>query len=73
MKKSKDMCVGCYNNDYNHGLGGAKECFSYSSAEIKLRKEVHINQVPPWTQEPQKMMSCYRRPQFVFVDGDRQQ
>jgi len=71
MKKSKQMCSGCYNDDYNHGLGGAKGCWSYDSATVKLRKAVHINQVPPWNQKPTLMMSCFNRPQWVYVDGDK--
>lgn len=70
-EENKKHCSGCYNDDYNHGLGGAKECFYLNSAELKLRKQVHINQVPPWNQEPKEMLSCYRKYQYVFVDGDR--
>lgn len=71
-KKSKSMCSGCYCDDYNNGLGGAKECWNFQNAQVKLRKEVHINQVPPWTQKPKQMLSCYHRPQWVYVDGDAQ-
>lgn len=69
MKKSKGMCSGCYNNDYNHGLGGSKECWSFADAEIIKRLEVHINQSPPYNADNARpMMSCYRKPQWVFVD-----
>lgn len=72
MKKNKSMCSGCYNDEYNHGLGGAKECWSFESATVKLQKEVHINQMPPWKQKPEKMLSCFNRPQWVYVDGDKE-
>jgi len=69
--KSKQKCQGCYYNDYNHGLGGSKGCWNYESAIMKLRKRVHMSQVPPWNQEPEMMKSCYTAEQWVFVDGDR--
>ncbi len=68
MKKSKAMCDGCYNNDYNNGLGGAKECWSYPEAEIKQRMAIHVSQPPPYDKNFKPMMSCYRKPQFVFVE-----
>lgn len=70
VEKSKAMCAGCYCNDYNHGLGGAKECWNFGKAKVKLRKAVHINQVPPWKQKPAPMLDCYHKSQWVFVDGD---
>lgn len=69
-KKSKTLCSECYCDDYNHGLGGAKVCFRYKDAKVILRKKVHINQVPPWTQKPEWRMSCYNKPQWYFVNGD---
>ncbi len=68
----KKHCEGCYNNDYNHGLGGAKECWSLKEAKLIKRKRVHINQVPPWTQEAALYPNCYRVPQYVFV-GENQE
>jgi len=64
-------CAGCYNDVYNHGCGGAKECWSLKTAKLILRKEVHINQRPPWTQKARQFPSCYRRPQFVYVGKDQ--
>ena len=71
-KMGKEYCRGCYNDDYNHGLGGAKECWSFADAKLKMRKIVHINQVPPWTQKPQLLPSCYTMQKHVIVDGDRE-
>lgn len=63
------MCVGCYNNFYNGNNSiGVKECWHLKSARVVMRKKVHINQVPPWTQDPIKVLNCRREPQFVFVD-----
>lgn len=71
MKKSKDLCAGCYNNDYNNGLGGAKECWSYSEAEVVDRIPVHINQMPPYDKKnARKMLNCYRQPQMCYPTPD---
>lgn len=68
MSKSKDACAGCYNDDYNHGLGGAKECFSFSSAEIIKRLAVGVNQVPPFNKNlAEPMMSCYTQRGMCYV------
>ena len=34
LKPNKSMCSGCYNNAYNCGLGGAKECWSFNGAKV---------------------------------------
>lgn len=67
----KKHCAGCHNNVYNHGLGGAEQCWSLSSAKIEWRKEVHVDQVPPWDQKAKRVPSCYRKPRYVYVDADR--
>ena len=66
--KDKTLCGGCYNNDYNWGLGGAKECWSFKSAKITRRKQVPLDQVPPWTQLPIYKFNCYQRRGYVFID-----
>ena len=70
MDKSK--CVGCYLNDYNNGLGSAKECWSFTSAELILRKEVSVHQRPPWTQEATLLPNCYQRTGYVYVRPDQE-
>jgi len=65
MKKSD--CIGCYNNDYNYGLDRAKECWCFETAELIWRKEVHIDQVPPWNQKAKKLPSCYKKQRYVYV------
>jgi hypothetical protein len=64
-------CSGCYNNIYNQGAGGAKECWSLENAEVVMRKEVHIDQVPPWNQKPIKVLSCYTKPRYCYMRPDR--
>lgn len=69
MKKQKTMCSGCYNDDYNSGLGGAKECWSFSGAKVTDKISVHINQTPPYDKNnAEKKLSCYHKPQWIFVE-----
>lgn len=69
-------CAGCRNNFYNGNNSlGVTRCWSLADAKLILRKRVHINQVPPWTQKPTKILSCYHESQYVFVnceERDRQ-
>jgi hypothetical protein len=63
------MCSGCRNNFYNgNNPYGVKRCWSLDNAEVVKRKRVHINQVPPWTQEPIKVLSCFHQQGYVFVN-----
>ena len=39
-------CDGCYNEDYHHGLGGAKKCWSFDEAEMKLGRKQHRDALP---------------------------
>ena len=67
----KENCRGCYNDEYNYGLGGAKECWCFSTAKLIFRKEVHIDQTPPWNQKAKKFPSCYRKSKYVYVNPDQ--
>jgi len=60
-------CAGCYNNDYNHGLGGATECWALKSMKLIKRKAVHVDQVPPWNQKAKLTPSCHRKPHHIYV------
>jgi len=65
-------CAGCYNDDYNHGLGGSHRCWMLDSMEIIWRKKVAMDQVPPWTQKAQRYPKCYRRSGYVFVGAHQE-
>lgn len=68
MKPSKEMCNGCYNNDYNFGLGGSKECWSFSSAKIEKKIHIPIDRRPPYDKKSAKnTMSCFNRKGYVHV------
>jgi hypothetical protein len=64
-------CSGCYCNAYNNGAGGATKCWNLKAAKLVMRKEVHVDQRPPWNQKARKLPSCYRRPRFVYVGPTR--
>jgi hypothetical protein len=68
----KRNCYGCYNDDYNRGLGGAEECWGFKKAKLIMRKKVHVDDRPPWKQAPALYPSCYRQPRFVFMQPNRE-
>jgi hypothetical protein len=70
-EKRKRYCSGCYCNDYNHGLGGAKECWSLADAKVVWKKLVHIDQHPPWNQKPERMLDCFHMQRYVCVGPKR--
>lgn len=63
----KKACAGCYNDDYNRGLGGAKECWSLDTMYVTLRRRVHRDEVPPWRAAPEALPSCYQQRGYIFV------
>lgn len=71
MKKTKEACCGCYNDDYNRGLGGSKECWSYKSAKIIKRIGISVHRPPPYDKDSaEPMMDCYTRKQMVYVNPE---
>lgn len=69
---TKSHCSGCEDDFYNHGGGGAKECWAFESAKLIMRKKVSIDQIPPWKQKAAQYPSCYHVKRFVFVGPDRE-
>ena len=65
-RMTREACSGCYNNDYNHGLGGAKECWSFKDAKIVMKRKIHVDQIPPYKQKPQPYPNCYQQRRYVF-------
>lgn len=61
-------CAGCRDNYYNRG---EDRCWSFDTATTVWRKEVPMDQRPPWTQKAKRVLSCYRRSGYVYVDPDR--
>ena len=61
-------CAGCEQNFYNgNNPLGVQECWSLDGAKLIWRKEVHIDQRPPWNQKARMFMSCFQRRRYVFV------
>ena len=68
LPKTKQMCTGCYNNDYNYGLGSAKECWSFESAEIIARLAIDVNRSPPYDWDnAEDRLSCYNKKGMVYI------
>jgi hypothetical protein len=62
-------CSGCRNNFYNGNNDlGVSKCWSLANAKVVWRKFVHVDQVPPWNNKPERTLSCHSRPRFVSVD-----
>lgn len=62
-------CSGCRDDFYNgHNNLGVKECWSLKTARLIWRKEVHIDQRPPWNQKARRLPSCYHADRYVYVD-----
>lgn len=65
-------CAGCHDDFYNyHGLSPTGRCWSLASMKLDWRKEVPVDQCPPWTQKAKRLPTCYHRPRFVYVGKDQ--
>lgn len=65
-------CIGCREDFYNtSGNSTDGECWNLKRAKLVWKKEVHIDQSPPWTQKAKRLLSCYHRPRHVYVGKDQ--
>jgi len=62
-------CVGCYNEYYNQHE--PNHCWHLPKARIIYRKEVHINDRPPWNHTPKKLPDCYRKSKHIYAAADQ--
>lgn len=70
-KPTKQDCGGCYNDVYNHGCGGAKECWSFEDAQMVKKLDVPISMPPPFTRlKPTTRPSCYKAQGYARVAQD---
>ncbi len=61
-------CAGCHDDHYNQpGNSWSGRCWSLPKMKLIKRKEVSIDQVPPWNQKARLFPACYHRPRFVYV------
>lgn len=67
------LCNGCEDNFYNgNNPLGIKECWLLKTAKVAMKKQVHINQYPPWKQKPIRTLSCYHQKQYIFVGATQE-
>lgn len=72
QKATTRDCVGCYNNVYNHGCGGASVCWNLEDAKLVRRLIIHVDQRPPYNlKETELVPSCYKKQRFVTVDPEK--
>jgi len=64
-------CAGCCDNYYNSANSNTGMCWARPTAKMVWKKEVPIDQRPPWNQKAQYLPSCYRRPGCVYVKPDQ--
>jgi hypothetical protein len=68
-KQKLELCVGCRDDFYNGKNDlGIPECWCLKDAKLVWRKEVHIDQVPPWLQAPVHVLSCFRKPKHYYFE-----
>ena len=67
---TKGNCVGCQDDCYNDGTI-TKECWSFATAKLILRKKIANHQRPPWKQSAHLFPSCYRQRGYILVNGNR--
>lgn len=71
-RMTKQHCAGCHSDFYNgHNDLGVTECWSFKDAKLVLRKEIPVDQRPPWTQDAQLLPNCYSRPRYVYVKPEQ--
>ncbi len=60
LKAKKDMCSGCYENEYNFGLGGAKGCWNFKDAKVVDKIAYpNLNCTEAQREKYKKTLSCY--------------
>ena len=70
---SRKWCSGCHDDFYNvSGNSTDGICWCRDTAKIIWRKEVSIDQRPPWTQKAKRLPSCYHRQRYVYVKPNQE-
>ncbi len=66
-------CGGCHDNFYNGNNNlGVERCWNLNSAKVVWRKEVPLDQRPPWKQKAKRVLDCYHRSGYVYVEANRE-
>lgn len=72
-KQKLRHCSGCHDNFYNGNNDlGVERCWNLKSAKVVWRKEVSIDQKPPWKQKAKRVLDCYHRPGYIYVEANRE-
>ena len=66
IEQKRQHCSGCHDDVYNHGCGGSKECWMLSSMKLIKRREIHVDEIPPFEGKLKRIPDCYHRPRFVY-------
>lgn len=67
-KPTKADCNGCYDDVYNHGCGGAVECFMFAKATMEKARDVPVDLPPPYLRIKETVRpSCYHAQRYVRV------
>jgi len=62
------LCLGCREDFYNGKNDlGIPECWCLKDAKLVWRREVHIDDIPPWKRPAIHVLNCFRRPKYVYV------
>jgi hypothetical protein len=65
-------CAGCHDDFYNQaGNSSGGRCWMLAKMTLVQRKEVSIDQRPPWNQKSRLLPHCYHKPRFVYVKPDQ--
>lgn len=68
----RKLCAGCRNDFYNQpGNAAGGECWSLKGARVVLKRRVGLDEVPPWTRPPERVLSCRSERGYVFVGKDQ--
>lgn len=68
----KKHCAGCHSSIYNDRANCSEsDCWRLSAAKLVWRKEVHIDQIPPWNQKAIRVPDCYHRQRYLYIDPKR--
>lgn len=75
-KTSKQDCIGCRDDFYNHNRMGLNEasgeprCWSLDDAKFVQRVRIGINERPPYRKKPVKVLNCRRENHYALVSPD---
>ena len=71
-QKRRKYCPGCHNDFYNGNNNlGVKECWMLEDAKVVWKKEVHVDQVPPWNQKARRFLNCYRKQRYAYFNPNQ--